>query len=83
MMIYRVRSGDTLGHIAMRYNSGIEAIKRANHMKTSFLSIARSLVIPLRGPCTKCPMPPPVVVPARRLPPEQSAEVTMTHPARS
>ncbi len=83
MMIYRVRSGDTLGHIASRYNSSIEAIKRANHMKTSFLSIARSLVVPLRGPCTRCPLPPPVVVPAKRLPPEQSADITAALPARS
>ncbi len=84
MMIYRVRSGDTLGHIAAKYNSSVEAIKRANHMKNSFLSIARSLVLPLRGPCTKCPQPPPVVVPARRLPPEQSAEASVVEqPARS
>lgn len=83
MMIYRVRSGDTLGHIAAKYNSSVEAIKRANHMKNSFLSIARSLVLPLRGPCTKCPQPPPVVVPARRLPPEQSAEAAVDQPVRS
>ncbi len=83
MMIYRVRSGDTLGHIASRYNSSVEAIKRANRMKTSFLSIARSLVVPLRGPCTRCPLPPPVVVPAKRLPPEQSAEVLAAQPTRS
>ena len=74
MAFHKVRSGDTLGHIAARYNSSIEAIKRANHMKNSFLSLARTLVVPMRGPCTHCPMPPPVVVPAKRLPPpEQSA----------
>jgi len=27
-------------------------------------------VIPLRGPCTNCPVPPPLAVPPRCLPPE-------------
>ena len=72
--IYRVRSGDTLSHIAQRYGSTVSLIQGANGMRTSFLSIGRTLVVPLRGPCTRCPLPPPVVVPERRLPPACSAK---------
>lgn len=67
--IYRVRSGDTLGHIAQRFGSGVTLIQKANGMRNTFLRLGRTLVVPLRGPCTRCPLPPPVVVPERRLPP--------------
>jgi LysM repeat protein len=73
MVFHRVRSGDTLGHIARKYNTSVTAIMKASHMRNSFLSVGRSLLIPLRGPCTRCPMPPPVVVPEKRLPPPAQA----------
>ena len=66
---HRVRSGDTLGHIARRYNSSVGLIQRANGMRNTFLRLGRSLTVPMRGPCTQCPLPPPFVVPPRRLPP--------------
>jgi murein endopeptidase len=66
--MHRVRSGDTLGAIAMRYNSTVSAIRNANRVRSSLLSIDQVLSVPLRGPCTRCPVPPPVVVPPRRLP---------------
>lgn len=74
ILSHRIRSGDTLGTIARRYGSTIQLIMRANGMRKSFLRAGRMLSVPLRGPCTKCPLPPEVVVPARRLPPEVTAK---------
>lgn len=68
-VIHRVRGGDTLGHLAMRYGSGVKLIQRANGLTSNALRIGRTLNIPLRGPCTRCPLPPQVVLPPRRLPP--------------
>ena len=67
-VIHRVRPGDTLGHLAMRYGSGVKLIQRANGLTSINLRLGRTLNIPLRGPCTKCPLPPQVVVPPRRFP---------------
>lgn len=66
--MHRVRSGDTLGAIAMRYNSTVSAIRNTNRLRGTLLRIGQVLSVPLRGPCTRCPVPPPVVVPPRRLP---------------
>ncbi|WP_281255324.1 penicillin-insensitive murein endopeptidase [Cystobacter ferrugineus] len=70
MVMHRVRSGDTLGGIALRYGSGVQAIKKASRLRGTFLRIGQVLAVPLRGPCTRCPVPPPVIVPPRKLPPE-------------
>lgn len=67
--IHRVKSGDTLGGLATRFNSGVKLIQKANGLTSTALRVGRTLNIPLRGPCTKCPVPPPLVVPARCLPP--------------
>jgi LysM repeat protein len=69
IQMHRVRSGDTVGGIALRYGSSINAIKKANRMRGVFLRIGQVLAVPLRGPCTRCPVPPPLVVPPRRMPP--------------
>jgi murein endopeptidase len=67
---HRVRRGDTLGHIARKYGTSVAALRKANGLRSSsLLSLGRTLQVPLRGPCTRCPQPPEVVVPARRLPP--------------
>ncbi len=66
--MHRVRKGDTLGAIAMRYNSTVNTIRTVNRIRGNLLHIGEVLSVPLRGPCTQCPVPPPVVVPARRLP---------------
>ncbi|NOJ96085.1 LysM peptidoglycan-binding domain-containing protein [Corallococcus coralloides] len=84
LMMYKVRNGDTLGGIAMRHNSSVVAIKKANRMRNTFLSIGRRLVIPLKGPCTHCPIPPPVQLPPRRMPPlAQGPALVNTAPAAS
>ncbi|KFE67639.1 penicillin-insensitive murein endopeptidase [Hyalangium minutum] len=66
--MHRVRSGDTLGAIAIKYNSTVQGLRNANRIRGSMLHIGQVLSVPLRGPCTRCPVPPPVVVPPRRLP---------------
>jgi murein endopeptidase len=70
LMLHCIRSGDSLGKIAAKYGTTVNALKKANGMKNTFLRAGRTLRIPLRGPCTSCPVPPPVVVPPRRLPPD-------------
>lgn len=69
LVIHKVKSGDTLGGLAARYNSGVKLIQKANGMTTTSLRVGRTLNIPLRGPCTNCPLPPPLVIPPRLLPP--------------
>lgn len=66
--MHRIRKGDTLGAIAIRYNSSVNSIRNANRMRGNLLHIGEVLSVPLRGPCNRCPVPPPVVVPARHLP---------------
>lgn len=43
---YKVRSGDTLGSIAARYGTTVNAIKRASGLKSDRLSIGQKLTIP-------------------------------------
>ncbi len=69
LALHRVRKGDTLGGIASRYGSGVAAIKKASGLTSNLLRIGRVLKVPLRKPCTTCPVPPLIVVPPRRLPP--------------
>jgi len=68
LAIHKVRQGQTLGHIALIYGSTVKAIQKANHMRGTMLHLSQRLLVPLRKPCTHCPLPPPVVVPPRRLP---------------
>ncbi len=74
LVIHRVKKGDTLGGLAARYGSGVKLIQKANGLRTTALSIGRTLNIPLRGPCTNCPVAPPLVVPPRCLPPEPASK---------
>ncbi|MBL8918157.1 MAG: penicillin-insensitive murein endopeptidase [Myxococcaceae bacterium] len=67
--MHRVRKGDTLGGIAGRYGSSVAAIRKASGLSNNLLRIGRVLKVPLRKPCTTCPVPPPTLVPPRRLPP--------------
>lgn len=71
LVIHRVKKGDTLGGLASKYRSTVKLIQKANGMKGTSLSVGRTLNIPLRGPCTSCPVAPPLVVPPRCLPPER------------
>ena len=67
-VVHRIKTGDTLGYLAMKYGSSVKLIQRANGLTNIKLRVGRTLNIPLRGPCTNCPLPPQVVVPPRRFP---------------
>lgn len=67
--MHRITKGDTLAGIARRYGSTVALVSRANPGAGGVLRVGRTLRIPLQGPCTRCPVPPPLVIPARRLPP--------------
>lgn len=79
--IHRVRSGDTLSQIAVRYGSSVAALRKANRIRGSLLRISQVLKVPLRGPCTRCPLPPAVTLPERRLPPNFAAAPAAETPA--
>ena len=68
LVLHKVKHGQTLGHIARAYDTTVKAIQLANHMRGTFLHLGQQLRVPLRKPCTRCPLPPPVVVPPRCLP---------------
>lgn len=67
--MHRVKKGDTLGGIASRYGSSVTSIRKASGLSNNLLRIGRVLKVPLRKPCTSCPVPPQTIVPPRRLPP--------------
>ena len=43
--VYRVKSGDTLGHIAKRYGVTVSQLKRWNNLKSDILQINQRLII--------------------------------------
>ena len=44
-VIHKVRSGDTLGHIAMKYNTTVSKIKSWNNLRSNNINIGRRLKI--------------------------------------
>ena len=69
--VHVVRTGNSLTQIATKYKTSVAAVRKANGLQgRSLLKLGQHLVIPLRGTCTSCPLPPPVAVPPRFVPPE-------------
>ncbi len=62
-----VRRGQTLGLIAARYGTTVDAIMRANRMRSSQLRVGRAYRVPVRAAVA---IDQPVVVPRRILPPQ-------------
>lgn len=44
-IVYTVKSGDTLGHIAARYHTNVKALQRWNNLKTTNLRIGQKIYI--------------------------------------
>lgn len=44
-IVYRVKSGDTLGHIAAKYHVGVSQLKRWNHLRGDMLQIGQKIKI--------------------------------------
>ena len=77
MVKHRVRRGETLGSLARRYGTSVNAIRAANGLRSTRLRAGRSYTIPIRR------TPPdsgPVVVPPRRLPPDMVARTLVSLP---
>ena len=68
LLVHRVKRGQTLGSIARLYGTTVRALQKANRLRGTFLHLDQRVAVPLRKPCTRCPLPPPVVVPPRCLP---------------
>lgn len=75
VIIHRVQRGDSLLRLALRYGSSVKLIQKANGLSGTGLRVGRTLNVPLRGPCTQCPVPPAVVLPPRHLPPVMMASI--------
>lgn len=72
---HKVRKGQTLGHMARKYNTSVKAIMNANGLKTSRIRAGRSYRIPRRGGVK--PAPNPANIPARRIPPPLPGEIVV------
>jgi murein endopeptidase len=69
VVMHRVASRQTLASIARQYGVTVPSLRKANGLGRRGPRVGRMLVVPVRGPCTNCPLPPEVVVPPRRMPP--------------
>ncbi|MBN2430635.1 MAG: penicillin-insensitive murein endopeptidase [Acidobacteria bacterium] len=65
--MHRVRSGQTLGHLARRYGTSIRAIQRANNLGGTLIRAGRTYRIPIRSGVDSVPAR--MEVPPRNLPP--------------
>jgi LysM repeat protein len=65
---YVVEEGDTLSHIAVRFDTTVDAIKKANGLESDLIVIGRSLSIPGAAPPVTASPPPVVEVPELEIP---------------
>lgn len=56
-LYHKVRSGETLGHIAQRYGVSVAAIRQANGLRGSTIRAGQTLRIPARGASGGAPSP--------------------------
>jgi penicillin-insensitive murein endopeptidase len=85
---HKARSGDTLVILARRYGTTPQAIQQANGLRGIALKAGRVYKIPKKGVVKVQPQappkaPPPLVLPARRLPPPKPAAPSPPGPANS
>jgi LysM repeat protein len=67
---HKVKEGETLGALALKYKVSSKAIQQANGMKTTLLRATSDCKIPRPGGVKACPK---VVIPLRRIPPDRTA----------
>jgi len=72
---YRAKRGDTLGKLAKRFGTSIDAIKRANGLKKSLIREKQVYLIPAASSRPK-PPPPRLSFPPRRIPPKVAAALS-------
>ena len=68
--VYTVKSGDTLGHIALKYRTKVANLKSINGLTSDFLKIGQKLTVPMRTSAPPAPIPTaaPALSPATGLP---------------
>ncbi|MCF6194480.1 MAG: LysM peptidoglycan-binding domain-containing protein [Kangiellaceae bacterium] len=44
---YKIRSGDTIGHIAQRFSTSVSLLKRTNRMRNNNIRVGKTLLIPV------------------------------------
>lgn len=71
---HTAKKGQTLGSLARQYGTTVEAIKRANGLRTTAIQAKRVYNIPRPSSGPAAPPPKQVVVPPRRLPPPKAAD---------
>jgi hypothetical protein len=64
---HRVRRGDTLSGLAVRYQTSVKSIQRLNRLKTTTIRSGQKLTIQQPAPLREAKRP--VIVPPRQLPP--------------
>ena len=81
---HKVRRGETLPAIARKYNTSAEHLANMNGLRSQRVSPGQFLRVPGKSRTIRLPVPPPVVVPPRRLPPEmrRGPEVAALSPLR-
>jgi len=83
-VMHRARKGDTLGRLANKYGTTVEAIQRANGLRNTVIRAKRTYRIPQKG-SVRPASGRPIVVPPRRLPPHAptnlSTQAASTAPA--
>jgi len=67
---HKVRRGETLSAIARKYNTSAEHLVNLNRLRSQKVGSGQMLRVPGKSRVVRLPVPPPVVVPPRRLPPE-------------
>ncbi len=81
--MHQIQKGESLSRIARHYGSSVGGIRKANKLGRAPLKVGTVLKVPLRGPCTRCPVPPPLILPPRRLPPAAShASASLSPPKK-
>jgi penicillin-insensitive murein endopeptidase len=73
--MHRVRKGETLGMLARKYGTSVDAIKRANGLRSNLIRAKQSYRIPRAGtaPVVRAQ---PVAIPRRSLPPHAPTRPT-------
>ena len=82
---YAVKSGDTLGHIALKYRTKSANLKSINGLTSDFLKIGQNLTVPARATAPLAPVPTaaPALSPTTGLPISVPAPPTVVGPSSS